>query len=284
MPVPARLSSHGSAPGICDSGDRRKSRVRRRMLQPARAPIVATLLVFGLLGLAVPASAHYPWITVSEDAEGDPTFRLGFGHVFPGDGPLGAHRVDGIRVIGSDDAVEPLVLEDREIHPLPNDTEGTRLIVAEQTPLYWSRTHQGGRQASREQYPDAFSCSQSGNVMKAAFGDGGGSAWQYQQGHVLELIPQRDPVGLRPGDPLSIRVLFHGEPWEGEVKATYEGYDGGSSDRYVLTLRTDADGMVRFVPAASGYWLVRANASEDYPDPAVCDRRSYFSTLTFEIR
>ena len=290
MPCFARLLTRtdveGGWPGAAPSHGRRCARdgVRWRACLFRRVPVLATLLALGLLGTAAPAWAHYPWITASGDAESETTFRLGIGHVFPKDGPLAADRVAGIRLVGVDGDVETLVLEDREIHPLPKGADGARLIVAEQTPGFWSRTPEGGRPSSRQQYADAFSCTESVNVMKAVVGRGSSKAWRHQQGHALELVPAQDPAALKAGDPLAIEVAWHGEPWQGEVKATYAGYDGRSDDGYALTLQTDGDGVARFVPAASGYWLVRAHAGEDYPDPSVCDRRSYYSTLTFVIR
>ncbi|MFO8152256.1 DUF4198 domain-containing protein [Thioalkalivibrio sp.] len=271
--------------GTAPAGQRCLSHgLRWRARLPRPVPVLVTLLALGLLGMAAPAWAHYPWITASGDADGVATFRLGIGHAFPEDGPLAVDRVEEIRLVAVDGTVETLVLEDGETHALPDGADGARLIVAEQTPRFWSRTHEGGRPASRQTYPDALGCTQSVNVMKAVVGRGSSEAWRHRQGHALELVPVRDPAALKAGDPLAIEVSWHGEPWQGEVKATYAGYDGRSEDGYALTLQTDDDGVVRFVPAASGYWLVRAHAAEDYPDPSVCDRRSYFSTLTFVIR
>jgi len=254
---------------------------------PARTRVKSTVhvLIWLLLPLvAVPAAAHYPWITVQVSKGEAETFRIHFGHSFPEDGMLRADRLDGVRVVHSDGNVDALELEEREYHPLPGTAEGAGMIVAEQKPAYWSRTHEGGRRASREQYPDAFSCSQSANSMKAVVGEGAGVAWQHRQGHALELVPLVDPAGLRAGDPLAVQVLLHGEPWEGTVRGTYAGYPRDGEDDYALTVRTDADGVARMVPAVADYWLVQAHASEDYPDPAVCDRRSYYATLTFTVR
>jgi len=254
---------------------------------PARTRIESALHV--LVGLmlplaAAPAFAHYPWITVHGSAGQAETFRVHFGHSFPEDALLRVDRLDGVRVVHPDGSVEMLELEERADHPLPDAAEGARMIVAEEKPAYWSRTHEGGRRASREQYPDAFSCSQSVNAMKAIAGQGSGAAWQHRQGHALEVVPLNDPTVLRGGDPLAVQVLLHGEPWEGEVRATYAGYSSSGEDDYALTVRANVEGVARMVPAVAGYWLVQAHASEDYPDPAVCDRRSYDSTLTFTIR
>lgn len=253
----------------------------RSRLHGLRAALPAFL--FLALGAPyAPALAHYPWITVSE-ADAGPGFRVHFGHRFPGEGRLSPHQLRAVRLVEPNGRTQELVLDDREIHPLPPLGEGTHLLVVEQNPSFWSRTHEGGRRASREQYPDAFSCSQSANVMKALVGRGAGAAWRQELGHPLELLPLNDPSALRTGDPLEIRVLLHGKPWAGEVRATYAGYEAQGEEAYALRASTNAEGVVRFVPAVAGQWLVLAQAGEAFPDPALCDRRSYHATLTFVL-
>lgn len=254
----------------------------RRLFYVFRAVLV-TLAAFTLAAISVPVLAHYPWITVTEGDAG-PAFRVHFGHRFPGEGRLAPHQLQGVRLIAPDGVAHKLVLDDHELHPLPPLGEGTHLLVVEQNPSFWSRTHEGGRRASREQYPDAFSCSQSSNVMKSIVGRGAGEALGQEQGHPLELIPLSDPSALQTGDPLEVRVLLHGEPWTGEIGATYAGYEGQGEDAYALHAATNVEGVARFVPAVAGQWLVLAYAGEDFPDPAICDRRSYHSTLTFVVR
>ncbi|AGA32990.1 ABC-type Co2+ transport system periplasmic component-like protein [Thioalkalivibrio nitratireducens DSM 14787] len=244
----------------------------------------ALALTLGIIAAALASSAlaHYPWIVAASDGDGEePGFRIHFGHAFPSDRLLAPEAVAAVRWVDMAGEVQELDVDGAGLHPLP---AGGGLLVAEQTPIFWSRTHEGGRRASREQYPDAFSCSQSGNAMKAIVGRESGVAWQYRHGHALELVPLSDPASLDPGDSLELRVLLHGEPWVGEVKATFAGYRGQDEQDYAVTVSTDAEGVARIVPATVGYWLVRAHASEDYPDPDVCDRRNYYSTLTFVVR
>lgn len=271
---------------MCDhrhSRTRRARATRTRYRLPALCAGILTLLA--LLGLPALGLAHYPWLMVHiEDSQTGAAVRVHTGHAFPEDEPLPADRLSGVVLVRSEGAVEPLQAVGVEALALPGPLEGTMMLVAEEKPAYWSRTFEGGRAVSREEAADAFSCSQTLNVMKAALGQGSGTAWRHRQGHPLELLPLNDPAALRPGDPLSIQVLFHGDPWQGELKATYAGFQQTGEEDYALTVRTNAEGVARFVPAVAGYWLVRAYASEAYPDPVICDRRAYHSTLTFAIR
>ena len=244
--------------------------------------VPVALLLLGLGTMTAPAFAHYPWIIVTQ-SDATPAFRVHFGHRFPGDGRLAPHQLDAVRLIEPDGHSRTLNPDDQELHSLAPLGAGTHLLVAAQRPAFWSRTVDGGRRASREQYPNAFSCSQSVNTMKAVFGNGTGDSWRREQGHALELLPLVDPTTLKAGEPLALQVTFHGEPWMGEVNATYAGFEQQGDDPYAVNVSTDADGVARFVPASEGDWLVRVFASEDYPDPKVCDRRSYSSTLTFAV-
>ena len=270
-----KWASTGRGASPCKTGSRRLFHLFRTVL--------LALAAFALTAISAPVLAHYPWITVTEGDAG-PAFRVHFGHRFPAEGRLQPHQLQAARLIAADGITHELALEDHELHSLPPLGEGAHLLVVEQNLSFWSRTHEGGRRASREQYPDAFSCSQSANVMKAIVGGGAGVAWGQEQGHPLELIPLSDPSALRTGDPLEVRALLHGEPWTGEIRATYAGYEAQDEQTYAVRVATNAEGVARFVPAVAGHWLVLAHAGEDFPDPAICDRRSYHSTLTFVVR
>ena len=270
-----KWASTGRGASPCKTGSRRLFHLFRTVL--------LALAAFALTAISAPVLAHYPWITVTEGDAG-PAFRVHFGHRFPAEGRLQPHQLQAARLIAADGITHELALEDHELHSLPPLGEGAHLLVVEQNLSFWSRTHEGGRRASREQYPDAFSCSQSANVMKAIVGGGAGVAWGREQGHPLELVPLSDPSTLRTGDPLEVRVLLHGAPWTGEIRATYAGYEGQGEEAYAVRVATNAEGVARFVPAVAGHWLVLAHAGEDFPDPAICDRRSYHSTLTFAVR
>lgn len=101
-------------------------------------------------------------------------------------------------------------------------------------------------------------------------------SWGEAVGLELELVPERDPTSLRPGESLSVRVLFRGRPLADlAVGAATRG-------RSLPLQKTDADGRVSFALASAGPWLVRATRIEraSLPD---ADWRSWFATLTFAV-
>lgn len=80
-------------------------------------------------------------------------------------------------------------------------------------------------------------------------------------GHPLELVPAKNPVTpMGPGLPLSVRLLFKGEPLA-DTRISFiprgETLAKGFDERYER--RTDADGQAVFIPKTGNYYLVVAH-------------------------
>ena len=43
-------------------------------------------------------------------------------------------------------------------------------------------------------------------------------------GDKLEIVPLTNPTTIKPGDELTVRVLFKGQPLANNVYATYDGF------------------------------------------------------------
>jgi hypothetical protein len=102
-------------------------------------------------------------------------------------------------------------------------------------------------------------------------------------GHVLEIVPEKDPAMLAAGEPLPVQVLFRGKPLGGvRVSAAYAGAEMKGHD-FPLTAETGPDGRALLKLDRAGLWyarLIHMVAAQD--DPQI-DWRSFFSTLTFEV-
>ncbi len=111
-------------------------------------------------------------------------------------------------------------------------------------------------------------------VVGAPAGD---ATWSVPVGMALELVPGKDPAGLKKGDVLTVRLLRNGQPAAGlGVGLVGEG----SKDAVLRT--TDASGQVSFDLTRSGRWLLRAtdlrpSTEKDH------DWDSDFATLTFSV-
>lgn len=231
--------------------------------------------------------AHYPWLNV-DVAIDETTIEFAWGHHFPNDGRLAMDRVVSVDMIGAG-GTHALTRSDRQDAVFTVSAAGladVKMLVGVQQGSYYSRTPEGGRRGSKRDFPAAMSCSFSNNTAKALVGLGHEAAEAgLPVGHVFELVPLVGAGRLVAGSSLPIKVLFHGEPWQGELVATYAGYDkaAGESD-YPVVLNTDEQGRVMVPLDRAGQWLVRANASEPYPDSTLCDRLNYNATLTLTVR
>ncbi|HEV8523264.1 MAG TPA: DUF4198 domain-containing protein [Terriglobales bacterium] len=102
-------------------------------------------------------------------------------------------------------------------------------------------------------------------------------------GHILEIVPEKDPAGLKPGEPLRVRVLFRGKPLAGaHVGAVYAGAPLAGHDFPVLA-DTGQDGWAVLKLDRPGLWYARLiHMTQAQGDPEI-DWRSYFATITFTV-
>ena len=106
----------------------------------------------------------------------------------------------------------------------------------------------------------------------------GDRSWAEPVGLALEIVPEKDPTALRPGEDLPLRVLLRGKPVPSfAVGLVREGETHG------LLKTTDEQGRVAFPVAKAGRWLLRATDVRRSSRPDA-DWESDFATLTFEVR
>jgi len=94
----------------------------------------------------------------------------------------------------------------------------------------------------------------------------------------LEIVPERHPNTLNPGDSLPVRVLFDRRAVPGAlVKLTNLNNDATP----VATARTDGAGRATFRVPARGAWQFNIVWSQVMTGNAAADYRTVFSSLTF---
>lgn len=98
--------------------------------------------------------------------------------------------------------------------------------------------------------------------------------------YILELIPESDPYKILPGEELSIRLLYLGNPIEGiQVRAFTKDQPQETIDH-----RTDGDGRVQFTLDQRGHWLVKAVHLIPLQSDPKARWESYWASMTFEIQ
>ena len=103
-------------------------------------------------------------------------------------------------------------------------------------------------------------------------------------GHKLEIVPLKNPINLRLGDYLPVKVLFNGKPARFlRVYATYSGFSTG--DDFAYATSTNSEGIAKIRIIHWGPHLIKARMELPAPDNLKdkCNKLAYTATLTFEI-
>ena len=102
-----------------------------------------------------------------------------------------------------------------------------------------------------------------------------GDGYKTAVGLPLEIVPEKDPYALPPGDALPVRVLLRGAPAPNlEVRAT------AVAGKATVIGTTDAQGRVS-VPVSKGLWRLHTIHMERAAGDV--DWESLWTTLTFEV-
>jgi uncharacterized GH25 family protein len=112
-----------------------------------------------------------------------------------------------------------------------------------------------------------------------AVGGDAGTGYDRVLGLTLELVPERNPYALAPGQELLVRLLYGGAPLAG-AKVAALSKDQPSRQ---VAARTDAQGRVRLPLAGAGIWLVKAVHMIAAPPGSGADWESFWASLTFAV-
>jgi uncharacterized GH25 family protein len=104
----------------------------------------------------------------------------------------------------------------------------------------------------------------------------GSSGFDRVLGLELELVPEKDPYSLKPGETLPVRLLYHGKPLDGALVI------GMASAETKVSARTSG-GRVSLVLDRPGLWLVKAVHMVPAPEGSGAEWESLWASLTFEL-
>ena len=110
-------------------------------------------------------------------------------------------------------------------------------------------------------------------------GDTSGDVFSTELGYTLELIPENNPYTLSPGDSLSVRLHFRGQPIEGlRIRAFTRDLLSSPIDQW-----TDSEGRVSLTLPESGDWLIKAVHLVPVENDPKARWESFWSSLTFQL-
>jgi len=145
------------------------------------------------------------------------------------------------------------------------------LILVDLDSGYWSKTIYGWKNLPRRKASRVVEAVRSHHYSKSII-LWGESFWQPTAGIKLDIVPQKNPFNLRPGEALPLKVYFGGKPLSG---ATIEG------DHEKVAV-TDKEGAAN-VTLKKGRQLLTVERKEPIKDDPDADFMSVTTTLTFEV-
>ena len=111
-----------------------------------------------------------------------------------------------------------------------------------------------------------------------------GSASEAQRdrllGFTLELVAERNPYALRPGQDLPVRLTYENRPLAGALVVAMNRLNPAEK----VAARTYNDGRVRFRLRPGGMWLVKAVHMVPAVAGTNAEWASFWASLTFELR
>ena len=94
----------------------------------------------------------------------------------------------------------------------------------------------------------------------------------------LEIVPLKDPLALRKGDSLPVRLLLRGQPL-----ANAKVIGDFINDDQAAPLRTDVDGLVVVTLASNGLNVIQASHAEACQAECTAERVAHSTTLSFIV-
>jgi uncharacterized GH25 family protein len=99
-----------------------------------------------------------------------------------------------------------------------------------------------------------------------------------QLGFTLELLAEKNPYTLRPGEDLPVRLTYENRPLAGALVVAMNRLNPSEK----VSARTGVDGRVRLRLKPGGMWLIKAVHMLPAPSGTNADWVSYWASLTFE--
>jgi len=161
-------------------------------------------------------------------------------------------------------------------------SSATFIVTGARLPQIWATTPEGLKQVTRI-IPAASNPYKIEKFSKALVNvTAADNGYSTVVGDTLEIVLLTNPATVRPGDELTVRVLFKGQPLTTNVYATYDGFSK-EENTYAYYTEGHKDGTAKVKVTHPGLWMVRVQHSapertEDY------ERYVARAVLLFEVK
>ena len=110
-------------------------------------------------------------------------------------------------------------------------------------------------------------------------GDTSDRGYKRKLGFPLEIVPESNPLTLKPGNKLPVRILFNGKPLK-DAKVVAVSKQTPSK---MQTALSNNNGLVHFELPRGGAWMITTIHMTRVPELAEADWESFWASFTFEI-
>ncbi len=168
---------------------------------------------------------------------------------------------------------------------VPISGPGTYIITAfNLVPSYWCKTPNGWKNVKKTEVKNPERCGRYFKSTKTFLTvKKSTSIYKTLLGLPIEMVPLRDPLSLKEGEVLPIKVLYKGKAI-GNVPVfwIYKGSKKGKVN-YSEGLKTDSDGIAKIKIDHSGIWLLGARYEFEVQGDPLCDYENYRPYILFKV-
>jgi uncharacterized GH25 family protein len=147
-------------------------------------------------------------------------------------------------------------------------SSGTFIVTGARLPQIWATTSEGLKQVTGKT-PGVANPYKIEKFAKALVNvTPADDSFSTVIGDTLEIVPLTNPATVKPGNELTVRVLFKGQPLTTNVYATYDGFSK-EENTYAYYTEGHKDGTAKVKVTQPGIWIVRVQhtapeRTEDY--------------------
>lgn len=218
--------------------------------------------------LVTNAFAHDAWVSKKEGQ-----FIVLYGH---GDKTetYDADKVKEVKAYSIDGNIIHVRVEKEGYPVIIKPKAGTALLSLYFDNGFWSKTPEGYKNKPKKEVPDALESSHSIKYSKAIL------KWSDKFlkpiGMEMEVVPLKNPLLLKAGDLLPLKVFLNAKPIEGALINT-----GGHHKDEV---KTDRNGMAEVKIEDAGFQIITAKIKISLKDNPDADVLSLSANISFEVK
>ncbi len=162
-------------------------------------------------------------------------------------------------------------------------TSGTFMLLGARLPQVWSLTPEGLKRGTPVTLPGATSPMKIEKFSKTLINlSPTDEGFKTVVGDRLEIVPISNPATLRPGQDMTVKIMFDGQPLSTRVYATYDGFTD-TPNTYAYVTETKDDGTARVRATKVGLWMVRVEQRMAERAPGH-ERYMGRAVLVFEVK